>query len=531
MGINVGRSVGLLDGATLCKRHPRSVGRRTGDGSSVDNGTMPDKPRLDLPAEWTGHWWLPDDPEHIAPGVLRYEPDEGLRLSLIGGFESRVFRPLREGVRAITDDARSWPVIWGVVENREVTLLDCLPLNSQSYGLGFDGPHKQTVSALTGLVGVHLDGAEDEVFTECHVSVEDLKHWSHSSVFTGSVGLEDERLDGRGTISVKPVDEPSVVVDGTTITLAHEHTLPYFDEHRGQTVGGMRDTAFVRFQPGSPISLGTAQDHAKAVQDLVSLATHRPSAILWLSLRMPPEDREYPEGYPVRDREVAVYLRGTVRGDADAKAVDHHATLFTCRHIPFEEIMPRWWDTRQRLQAAVNMVLGLRYAPARYVEGNLLSAVGAAEVMHRRLDIEQTRMHEADFDALRKALLEQTPEEHRSWIKGAIRNDPTLRERLRALASMPDAEAMQRLVPDVEQWAKVATQARNDLAHTGQTPRQSIDELIAAVKVTSAVVVMNLLQALGVPGERQREIINDHPELRQTAKQAREDLAARPADE
>ena len=37
----------------------------------------------------------------------------------------------------------------------------------------------------------------------------------------------------------------------------------------------------------------------------------------------------------------------------------------------------------QELRSAVNMVLGLRYAPARYLESNLLTAVGAAEVLHR----------------------------------------------------------------------------------------------------------------------------------------------------
>ncbi|GAB3422264.1 HEPN domain-containing protein [Flindersiella endophytica] len=115
-------------------------------------------------------------------------------------------------------------------------------------------------------------------------------------------------------------------------------------------------------------------------------------------------------------------------------------------------------------------------------------------------------------------------------VKGVIRNDPTLRERLRALAALPDAEAMEKLVPDVEQWAKAATHARNGLAHTGQTPRQSVDVLFAVVKVTTAVVVMNLLQALGLPGERQRELVNDHPEFRQTAKRARDNLTSAPGD-
>ncbi|WP_190814528.1 hypothetical protein [Saccharopolyspora pogona] len=57
--------------------------------------------------------------------------------------------------------------------------------------------------------------------------------------------------------------------------------------------------------------------------------------------------------------------------------------------------MPRWWQFRETSLAASNMVLGLRYAPTRFVEANLLSAVGTAEA-----------------------------EEHRCWVKSTIRNDP-----------------------------------------------------------------------------------------------------------
>ncbi|GAB3422267.1 ApeA N-terminal domain 1-containing protein [Flindersiella endophytica] len=372
-------------------------------------------PRLDVAGEWTGHWWLPDEPDRAVPGVLRYDPDEGLWLSLIGGFEDRVLRQLDGGGVAVTDGTRTWSVIWGIAENKEITLFACFPISSISYGFGSGGPHKQTISALTALVGVHLEGAEDEVFTSSLVSVENMNRWSGSSVFSGTIGRENQRIDGRGTISVEPVNEPSAVVDGMTITLCHEHTLPHFEEGRGQTIGRMKDTVFVQLQPESAVSLSAARDLAKVVQDLVSLATHRASAILWLRLRMPPEEQDQPEGYPTRDREVAVYFQGIVGGDADAKAVDHHAGLFTCHHIPFEEIVPRWWRVRERLLAASNMVLGLRYAPARYIEGNLLTAVGAAEVMHRALDIDETRMPRADFEALRAVLLGNTPEKHRSW--------------------------------------------------------------------------------------------------------------------
>lgn len=480
--------------------------------------------RLDLPAEWTGYWWLPEDPGHPVPGVLRYEPDEGLRLLLIGGFEDRVFRPVEGGV-AVTGETGTRPLLLGIADNKEITLLDCLTVSSKSYGI--DSPHKQTVSARTALIGVHLESAGQEAFTKCEVSVENLNLWSDSSVFSMALGTTDEKLNGEGSIRVKPTDEPSVTVSGTTISLAHVHTLPHFDHMRGQTRGRMRDTVHAKFKPPKACSLTVAHEYAGAIQDLVSLATHTACGILWLRLRMPPENPAYyPEGFPIPDREVKVYFQGTVRGDAEAKALKAHDVLFTCHDLPFEEVMPRWWDVRQRFQAASNMILGLRYAPARYLEGNLLTATGAAEVMHRALNIAEPPIPKEDFDPLREALLDRTPDEYRSWVKKALRNEPALRERLRALSALPDAEAMSKLVPDVEQWVKVTTQARNDLAHTGHTPKQSIDELLASVKVTSAVVTLNLLQMLGVPGERQRKVVSRNGEFHQTVIQARAHLTA-----
>lgn len=67
------------------------------------------------------------------------------------------------------------------------------------------------------------------------------------------------------------------------------------------------------------------------------------------------------------------------------------------------------------------MTLGLRYAPARYVENNLLTAVGAAEVLHRGLRIDERPFPADEFKPMREAMLEHVPEEHRERFKGAGR--------------------------------------------------------------------------------------------------------------
>ncbi|MFD6624182.1 HEPN domain-containing protein [Streptomyces diastaticus] len=72
----------------------------------------------------------------------------------------------------------------------------------------------------------------------------------------------------------------------------------------------------------------------------------------------------------------------------------------------------------------------------------------------------------------------------------------------------------------VARWARRATRARNDLAHEGRTPSHRDEELIAVGEVTTAVVILNLLHELGLPADRQREIVREHPQLKATSRAA-----------
>lgn len=50
---------------------------------------------------------------------------------------------------------------------------------------------------------------------------------------------------------------------------------------------------------------------------------------------------------------------------------------------------------------------------------------------------------------MREDMLAHVPEDHQERFKGAIRNDPTLRDRLYALAARPDDKAVGLLMPEV----------------------------------------------------------------------------------
>lgn len=482
---------------------------------------------LDEAGEWAGLWWLPDDPAAQVPGVLRYDAGGGLSLSLIGAFENRITSNPSPGVTAYHEGTRTWDVIYGAAEQREITLLSCVPTwSTRTMGARVESPDRQVVTATIAIIGVHVDGEADAAFSAAEVSVEDLGLWAASSVFESTHGFTDGKIDGTGRISVKPVEGQSVVVDGTEFQLKHTHTLPFFDQRKGGTIGRMRDTTSVRVAPAEPFALSAALKAANLVQDLIALAVHRAAGVVWLRLEVAEIESVPANGRRVRRRHADVLYSPSALGKHDARAVDHHRVFFTCDSLPFEQVVPRWCEAHGRLEAATNMILGLRYAPARFIENNLLTAVGAAEVLHRGLRIDEKPFPAEAFTAMRDAMLGQVPEEYRDRFKGVIRNDPTLRDRLHALGERPDQEAIAILMPDVAQWAKRAAQARNDLAHKGRTPNHSFEELIAVVEVTTAVVILNVLHELGLPPERQREIVQEHPQLRETSAAARDRLVA-----
>src|SRR3546814_17846346 len=80
-------------------------------------------------------------------------------------------------------------------------------------------------------------------------------------------------------------------------------------------------------------------------------------------------------------------------------------------------------------------------------------------------------------------------------------------------------------MPDINHWAARTARARNDLAHEGETPSHTLEELVVIVEVTTTVVILNLLHELGLSAGRQRELVLHHPHLSQTAQRAKAQLA------
>ena len=181
---------------------------------------------LDESAEWAGLWWLVEDPDKKVPGILRYDGEGNLALSLIGAFEDRGMAISESGLKAQHGGGGEWDVIHGVAEYKRITLFGCIATSTVSvFGGQVESLDKQIISSKTAVIGAHVNNEDEAVFSGMEMSIDDLVLWADSSIFIRSFGRREDKFDGTASVSVEPVDSRSVVVAGNEFRLIHEYTM------------------------------------------------------------------------------------------------------------------------------------------------------------------------------------------------------------------------------------------------------------------------------------------------------------------
>lgn len=142
-----------------------------------------------------------------------------------------------------------------------------------------------------------------------------------------------------------------------------------------------------------------------------------------------------------------------------------------------------WWGVPRSLGRARDPIDSACRRSCNVI-AHILSAASSAEALHRSLH-DSTPYPEGEFRELVKNALDAFPGEDeesksaRKFIRERLTNHMTYRDRVLALAAIPDQEAVASLIPDVETWAELLKKARNSTAHAGKTPA-SAEELAKA---------------------------------------------------
>jgi hypothetical protein len=262
--------------------------------------------------EKTGLWWLPSHPDQNQKlhGTLEYSDDRGLILKLLGAFESPV---------SFTQ-ATKYPLIFGSLDNADgcsaVTLVNSFQSKRQF------GSHTRTseeVRAGRCFLGAHLLTPEDFQFKQARFELSKLGSWIDKSGFVDRT-IPDERGSSI-RIAYRFPEHIQETFDGVKVDFVFTAKLegPYNRQ------AAIRETVSMNISiQGSLTTDELIRRYIYPLQNFVSLATDRPSAVLRLDLMQNSE----PEADSIR-----VVTQPVYKYTEDGESLFPYHMLFTLSDV------------------------------------------------------------------------------------------------------------------------------------------------------------------------------------------------------
>ena len=181
-------------------------------------------------------------------------------------------------------------------------------------------------------------------------------------------------------------------------------------------------------------------------------------------------------------------------------------------------------------EAKTRMITALSYVSAGYLENRLVTAVNAAEGLHRSL-YPGLAMLPRDFDRILASARSEMEAEDFEWLNSRVRNEPSLQTRLLDIAERVDEGLQMQLIADQGEWAKRATQARNSLVHREEEGRlatqlksMGTERLGAIADTTIMMVTIAVLIELGLPAPTVQQIAGGNSRLQGVRRRAADHL-------
>lgn len=355
-------------------------------------------------------------------------------------------------------------------------------------------------------IGHHFD-VDDLVFQSATVVLSDLDSWCVRSGIT----VEEEYLNDRSApnalyaMSFVPLPEESCSFSRGRVTLAFRW------KSGGDPTHGIefQQWPVIKIEYNEMQPLGVIQKDLGRVQNLVTLCIDAPTAVDNLFLYRPDIRVKMLSGEDAPEQQSIEFIASPLQyvQPQDRKPRHWHQMLLSYEELGGVAAIARWLDASQQFQRALDSFMSIKHAKQIFAENRFLNVTFAAEAFHRNIQ-DLPHMDEETFTRLLDSYVESTPDEHLDWLRGKIRNEPTLRKRLQLLAAR-SVTATRPLIGDKDRWAYTLSQVRNELTHLGNNS-QTFDgsDLHFLAESVYAVVRICMLIECGVPLETLTEKAN-----------------------
>lgn len=348
--------------------------------------------------EANGLWHLPDTPDVIVPGTLKYDAD-GITLVLTGGL-----------TQALSDKLGDYPLILGRTGSNPhghgsiVSLIDCFGAGKSINFLGMGTEKIRCNRAALG--NFHLS-AEPFEYEYLELGINHLADWATLG------GLEWSRVPGDpATYSATYRKPPEVrgqlgdreIVLETVCRMPHSANRMSFEMDRRLLIKPLGEI--------SPDDLG--EDHVRTWQDFLTFATDRPVGVAKITYAA------VDAGHGFRPKIDLIY-NPIFRPVAEPKSIHVMEMLFgidDARALGLD-IFAEWGRFYESHPEFVALYFGYRYSQPKYLDDKFAKVAAALKLLCSDLDIIPKKAKSC-LDDFRRVVDDHFPDDQRLLVEQAL---------------------------------------------------------------------------------------------------------------
>lgn len=417
-------------------------------------------PGLTESFEYEGFWWLPDGTDNEVPGVLRYEPDSGIQLRLLGSFQS-----LEQRIQFNQEHNPDAILGWLIEPSLPVTLL-----NNMGIGITHRFPGYPTTKYRSRylLLGDHC--TQDTPFLSIQSEFTGLESWlgirSFETTFIPEFDERNRVTRVQATANYVSPEFHPIALEAINADFGFNFSFSAEPENQ-QRVEWVNRLA-VSLAPHTPQSVEWFLHFNVSVERLLAVLFGEPAYCTSFQLNQV----EIPEDDRRMHRTPAHVYYHSVYTPTD-KSIANYSMLITAPQLGEQgvaRLFNEWFSRSDVLEPLVNLYLSTTYKKT-FPELTLITLVQALEGYHRSRFGGQY-LSEAEYEPFYRRLVDAIPKELPSDMRQSLRhglkyrNEFALARRLKELV---------RCVPvELQEWITGTSRngfiqdiknTRNHLAH------------------------------------------------------------------
>ena len=437
--------------------------------------------------EYKGIWWLPENQERKIAGTLRFIPEVGPILELIGSFWDLPDLHKVAGPE----------IILGTSDNgKKITLFK---YNGRKDEISWPGLQVTTIKMKVVFIGYHFIKREDLVFDSISINYSYLNEWYAENPFSVEWNLP------KSYKLLYKCHEPVIIeLEEFKISLEPEFSAAY----RKVNNFNIKYLIYLKIEGNKKHYFEDLIIFIEKLRDFISLGVKRPIYPNIIKVRTDKNVRLMQDGTEINPL-IEVFFNIGNR-ELQEKTLIPSDMLFSFNDIKhqFKNCLEKWIEIEDLLKPVKNLYFGTSYNPRMYLEDKFLNLIQALETYHKRKFKESFSIKPEDYKKVLEKILEVIPSEYKNHFENKLEYayESTLRTRIKGIIEHNSDIVKLFLTNNREKKSFInkVIQTRNYLTHYDEKLKEKAakgEELYWLTQKLKILIEIVLMREIGLDSE------------------------------